>query len=173
MKNGGIPNVSLGEFGYEGTISLPAWREFLDGEEGVYSFDIGGDMVLDNPSILPEHIEAFNYAINNQNEILDTIVHALYENYSDMQSEYGYDEDEIKEFMPNVEDINDFKSLIGLSAVHIMNVFKEGFAYIGYEFSCIWDEEHGFGVMMHKDRIVKLGGADISILSWVAESDLE
>lgn len=45
-------------------------------------------------------------------------------------------------------------------------------AYVGYEFRCTWDEEHGMGVMTHKNRVVAIGGADVSILEWIAESDL-
>lgn len=37
----------------------------------------------------------------------------------------------------------------------------------------LWDIEHYFGVMMLYDRVVKLGGADTSFLTWIAEEDLE
>jgi hypothetical protein len=74
--------------------------------------------------------------------------------------------------MPDVNDVSQFKSLIGLSTVHLMNVSKDGTAYIGYEFGCSWDDEHGLGFMTHKDRVIKIGGADTSFLTWVAKEDL-
>lgn len=37
----------------------------------------------------------------------------------------------------------------------------------------LWDIEHYFGVMMLYDRVVKLGGADTSFLTSIAEEDLE
>lgn len=74
--------------------------------------------------------------------------------------------------MPDVENITQFKSLIGLSAVHLLHISKEGTAYVGYEFGCTWDDEHGLGVMTHKDRIIEIGGADTSFLTWIAEDDL-
>ena len=165
------PNVSLGEFGYEGTIELQSWNEFLTGLNGIYGLDIGGDMVEEKPTIAQEHIAAYNYAIENQDVIKNSILKELIKKYSGLQSEYSYDEDEAAVYMPDIEDVEDFKNLIGLSRIHIMNVFKEGIAYTGYEFSCTWDEEHGLGVMMYRNKVVAMGGADMSFLTWVAEKD--
>jgi hypothetical protein len=168
-----IPNLTLGEYGYEGTIELQAWKEFLTDSKEKFGLDIGGDMIEENPSITQAHIAAYQYAIENQNIIRDSIMKALMKEYPELQSSYGYDEDEAEKYMPDVKDEEDFKKLIGLSSLHIMNVFRDGVAYVGYEFNCTWDEEHGVGVMMHQNRIVAIGGADFSVLTWVAEKDLE
>lgn len=45
-------------------------------------------------------------------------------------------------------------------------------AYVGFSFWCTWDDEHGLGVMTHKNRVVKIGGVDTALLNWIAESDL-
>ena len=74
--------------------------------------------------------------------------------------------------MPDVENIEQFKDLIGLSQIHLLNVSKDNVAYVGYEFGCNWDDEHGLGFMTHKDRIIDFGGADTSFMAWVAEEDL-
>jgi hypothetical protein len=63
--------------------------------------------------------------------------------------------------------------LIGLSSVHVLSVAKDGIAYIGFEFGCTWDGEHGLGVMTHRDRVIEVGGADTSFLAWIAEQDAE
>ncbi len=52
-----------------------------------------------------------------------------------------------------------------------MDSDKEDFAYIGFELGCSWDEEHGVGVMMHKDRIVAIGQAETSFDSWITFKD--
>ena len=161
-----IPNIELGKYGYQGSIELNAWDDYLTDLDGVYDLDISVDMADNNPSITKEQIAAYNYAINNQNSIRDSIIKILMEKYPDMQSEYGYDEDEAEELMPDVTDADDVKDLIGLSIVHIMDVYKNGMAYTGYEFSCMWDGEHGFGVMMYQNNVIDMGGADISFLSW-------
>jgi hypothetical protein len=54
-----------------------------------------------------------------------------------------------------------------------MAVTRSNAAYVGLEFGCTWDEEHGVGVMTHQGRAVKIGGADTAFLAWVAEGDRE
>ena len=43
--------------------------------------------------------------------------------------------------------------------------------YLGFHFICSWDEDHDYGVMMHKERVVKMGGGDVAFLSWIAEEE--
>ncbi len=54
---------------------------------------------------------------------------------------------------------------MGLNQIHILSYAKDGVAYIGFEFGCNWDEEHGFGILMHKERIVEIGSAHLSFES--------
>lgn len=89
-----------------------------------------------------------------------------------MQELYGYSEEDAAILMPDVNDPFEFNLLIGLSTIHLLNVSKDGIAYVGYEFGCNWDDEHGLGVMTHKDRVIEIGGVDTAFLSWVAERDL-
>lgn len=43
--------------------------------------------------------------------------------------------------------------------------------YLGFGFSCTWEGEHGFGLMMHGTRCVEAGGGDTAILGWIADRD--
>jgi hypothetical protein len=179
-----IPNIKFIDNSLEGTIRLPIWKDFqsrqgaygsLDGNKnsnGEFQISIGGDMCMDNPTIMIEHVKAYEYLIEYSKEVCNLILKKLFMEYKNLQTDYGYDEEELKEIMPNVDNIEQFKELIGLSQIHLMNVNKDGIAYIGYEFGCTWDEEHGLGFMTHKDRIIDFGGADVSFLTWVAKADL-
>jgi hypothetical protein len=180
-----IPNIRLVDNRLEGTLSLPVWNKFqsrqgnygaLDTREssnGIFPISIGGDMVIDNPTITNDHINAYNYLTTHSEQVLDAILARLFADYKNLQADYGYDQDDAKEIMPDIENVDDFKKLIGLSQIHLMNVSKDGFAYVGYEFGCTWDDEHGLGFMTHKDRIIDFGGADTSFLTWVASGDLK
>ena len=55
--------------------------------------------------------------------------------------------------------------------LYILDVENDGMAYLGFHFICSWDEDHDYGVMMHKERVVKMGGGDVAFLSWIAEED--
>ena len=85
-----------------------------------------------------------------------------------MQPDYGYDEEEKEQYMPDVNSLEEFKNLIGLSFVHLIDEEKEGLGYVGFEFGCEWDPEHGLGVMTYKNEVVELGGADTAFLTWIA-----
>jgi hypothetical protein len=164
----------------EGTIKLNVWIGYQsrrgaynssDNEEqsdGTVNLNIGGD----NPEITIEHVNAYNYLTQHQDTIKDTILASLLVKYKDIQEQYGYDAEDAASIMPDVDHVSQFKSLIGLSTVHLLNVNKDETAYVGYQFGCTWDDEHGLGIMTHKDKIIQIGGADTSFLTWIAESDL-
>ncbi|MDA1478253.1 DUF6985 domain-containing protein [Bacillus changyiensis] len=83
----------------------------------------------------------------------------------------GFKWEERATYLPDVDSSDQLFDLIELCNIHIHDVSNDGMAYIGYEFTCAWEEEHGIGVMTHKNRIVAIDGADTSILSWIAEND--
>ncbi|GMK44218.1 hypothetical protein PghCCS26_13450 [Paenibacillus glycanilyticus] len=162
-----IPNLTLGEFGYEGNIPLSSWSE------RAVTLEIGGDMVEDNPKVTLEHVNGYNFTIEKQEYIKEIIMEAIFKEYLILRESYGFDVEEANEIMPEINTTYDLEQFIELSGVHILNVNYVEIAYIGYEFRCSWDEEHGLGVLTHKDRIVEVGGADTSVLTWKAEVDFE
>ena len=56
--------------------------------------------------------------------------------------------------------------------IHILDIQKNGLCYIGFQFDCKWDAEQGLGFMTHENRVVKMGGADCSFMSWIADEDI-
>jgi len=62
---------------------------------------------------------------------------------------------------------------MALQEINVHQIEKAGVPYVGYQFSCKWDEEHGLGVLMHGDRVVEIGGAETAFTLWIAERDLK
>ena len=73
--------------------------------------------------------------------------------------------------MPIVRDTADFSRLIDLRHIHVHPWSKDGIVYVGLQFGCTWDREHGFGVLMHRDRVVSVGSADVSFAWSPDEAD--
>jgi hypothetical protein len=48
----------------------------------------------------------------------------------------------------------DFKNYIGPASISIEEDIKDKVAYIKWHFQCLWDPEHGFEVITHKDRVI-------------------
>lgn len=167
-----------------GKIILPAWKDFnkarkendiSDDQESPDSITINiGSIITEGiPGITEEHINAYNFLVENQEPVKTAILTSLLSQYSALQEQYDYDAEDSAAIMPDISAADDFKSLIRLSEIHILDTSKEGMSYVGYQFLSTWDEEHGLGFMLHKDRVVETGGADTSFLEWIAERDLD
>lgn len=164
-----IPGIEQTNGIWRSKIILSSWNDFF-GKNLIIELNIGGDKTVNSLETI--HKEAYEYILNHQSELLENILLSLLSEYSNMQDEYGYDDDEIDKYMPSVNSINDFSKLMLPKRIYILDIEKDNLSYIGFSFSCSWDDEHGYGVMMHKNRVVKMGGEEIAFLSWVAEEDI-
>ena len=182
-------NINRHKFGsseiilIQGSIKLETWKGYqsrlgdynsidkIDKSDGSVKLEVGGDMVIEFPEIKIDHVNSYNFLLENQQLLRDNILSELINYYNFLKEEYNYSEEDL-ELMPDITHVNDFSNLIGLSTIHLLNVFKDDFAYVGYEFGCNWDEEHGLGILTYKDRIIEIGCADTSYLTWKAENDL-
>jgi hypothetical protein len=180
-----FPLLEWDDFFWSATITLPAWEGFQD-RLGPYASRRGrkasdgsarlsvrppGEEKQSPPSL--EQAAAYRYLIAHQQRIRDSILQAVFDEYPDYRASYieGYGLDESDGTLPLLDRPEQLKDLVGLSEVLVHPVVREGVAYVGYEFGCAWEEEHGLGAMLHQDRVVKVGHADVAILAWIAEGD--
>jgi Domain of unknown function (DUF6985) len=117
-------------------------------------------------------VRAFQFLLDHELAVRDAILQAIFDEYPAIQDSLGYGGEEAEK-MPDIDSLEQLRSLIGLSNVHVLTITREALAYVGFEFGCKWDPEHGLGVMTHADRVIEVGGADVSFLEWVAERDAE
>lgn len=169
------PDIIIGD-NYEGQITLPAWTGFQsrqgfygskDSNEisnGLVKVLINGRQVDYVKTTTQEQISALNFLYQNADKIRDEILNALFNELPEIKDIY-------EDMVPEIKSISDFKNVLGLSIIHVMDSDKDGFAYLGYELGCDWDDEHGIGIMMHKDRVVEIGQADTSFNSWITYKD--
>ena len=120
-----------------------------------------------------EQVAAYKYLKDHEQEVAKAALKAIFDKYPEFQGIYGddFDEDDAAAALPDLKSPQDLRKLIGLGIVHVLPVAKAGVAYVGFELGCTWDDEHGLGVMLHRDRVIKVGGADTSFLEWVAKGD--
>ena len=112
-------------------------------------------------------------ALETLDEAVAAAVAAIYSEYPSLQEQYGYDETERAQFMPDLDSLDGLYELIYLIGVMVHPIDRSGVPYVGFEFGCSWDTEHGAGVLMNGTRVVETGGADTAILLWIAERDRE
>jgi hypothetical protein len=187
-----FPPLTQGEYHWEGTIKLPAWAGFQS-RRGAYASrsserpsDGTVNMMIavndDRPAEhrpAPEQVAAFAYLLEHQVEIRDQILATLFPQYPEWRRDYAGDYDleendeELSKVLPVLKQPSELKNVIGLSTIHFSPVASAEAAYLGFEFGCPWEEEHGLGVLTHQGRIVTVGHADVCLLERVAENDLK
>src|SRR5262249_7517492 len=126
------------------------------------------DLVGDGPPAR-EQVAAYQYLKDHEAAITEAVVERIFEEYPELRRVFQLEFDDSS--LPEIHSQADLRNLIGLGTLHVLNVAKGGQAYIGFEFGCVWDEEHGAGVMTHKERVVEFGGADMAFLDWVGKKD--
>jgi hypothetical protein len=181
-----FPPLTWDGYFWTGEVTLPSWAGFQT-RRGPYA-SVSADKPSDGTARLtvtpldddartrptPEQAAAFQHLIANEAAVAAAVGQALVDYYPGEKEAYldDFDEGEAEE-LPDVTEPSGLRSLIGLSSVHVLAVARDGAAYIGFEFGCVWDGEHGAGVMTHRGRVVATGQADVSFLAWVARRDTE
>jgi hypothetical protein len=180
-----FPALEWDEFFWSATVTLPAWEGFQcrlgpyasrvgrKASDGTVRLSVSTPFGQKQTPPSPEQAAAYRDLVARQRAIRGSILQAIFHEYPDYRASYiaDYDLDESDETVPVLDRPEQLKDLIGLSGVLIHPVIREGVAYVGYEFGCVWEEEHGLGAMVHQDRVVTVGHADVAILEWIADRD--
>lgn len=123
----------------------------------------------DPPPHTPAMLAAGSRVVADAEVIQRAILEAVHAAYPTYQEWYRDDPEQLARHAPDVAGMADFTALIGLGSIHIHRTERDGLAYVGYLFSCSWDDEHGLGVLTHGSSVVSVGGADTSFLWWIAD----
>jgi hypothetical protein len=168
------------DYFWKATVRLPDWRGFQSrrgpyaSQDSESSSDGTIEIVFaptgrDDSPLKDDEIEFVRWAVRNSSEMQRSLLNGLFAAYPSLQEQYdGFVE---PEEMPSIRTVDDLRLLIGLHSVTVHQIEKDGVPYVGFEFGCTWDVEHGLGVLMHGTRVVEIGGADTAILLWIAEDD--
>jgi hypothetical protein len=122
-----------------------------------------------------EQTAAIEFLLSRESQLSSTLVETIFRAYPRIREEYleCTEDDDVEELIPEMETADSLKGLIGLANVHILPVARDGLAYVGFEFGCMWEEEGGLGVMTHGDRVVAMGQSESSFELAPAEQDRE
>ncbi|MCL8014223.1 hypothetical protein [Streptomyces sp. AS02] len=101
------------------------------------------------------------WAVDNLPALLDALRPAVRAHCAVLRTEDEEPDGEV----PTAQD------LVGISALYVHPIARDGIPYVGVEFDCPLDEEHGLGVLLHGTRVVDVGGADTALLLWIARRD--
>ena len=106
-------------------------------------------------------INAINYFYYNQQKVLNKLCDSVIKHYSKLMEMYDVTDYDAELGFPELKSINEVKKIIGIGNIHVFYNQKDNLSYLGFECGCPWDEEHGLGIIMHTDRVIDVGTADI------------
>ena len=170
----------LDEYFWTAKARLPAWAGYQSryGAYGSVSSEHPSDGSVtvtfapegrDTSPLTDAELDQVRWLLDHEGQIASAILKGLLAEYPKLQEDY--DDEDRAQYMPDVASADDFRALIGRYNVNVHPLVKDGVPYLGYEFGCTWEEEHGLGVLMHGTRVVEIGGADTAILLWIARRD--
>lgn len=124
----------------------------------------------DDRELGENEISLVKWVVDHEKDIHDAVLGLLFKLYPSIKAAYLEDFGiEANEFLPDISEQGDIKSVVGVVSINVHQVSKHGIPYIGVELGCNWDEEHGAGVLLHGSTPLEVGGADTAILLWIAE----
>lgn len=142
-------DLLLREDGWFANICLKEWEGYF-GQDDEYS------LVIHTQSE-KQAWTCCEQLLKQQYQLLDVIMTALIDRYPLMQLEYGHLMSENAPEMPNILDKNDFAELMYPQKI-VMDVEKNT---IAAAFSCTWDSEEGFGVIVQGEKVLRMGTANL------------
>jgi hypothetical protein len=168
-----IPNLQIRESKYnkktfyDGSVfvELPYWLGYRGNYEctevikdGRFCLGIENSMEAgDGFSTNQGQVNAYFYLLENHEALKAQIIQSLKDTLPNLLlNEYSsYDTTNF----PKVSDLTpefDFRDFIGPSSIYIEKDVKDNIAYISWNFYCLWDTEHGFDIITHKERIIEI-----------------
>jgi hypothetical protein len=161
-------------------ISLPAWKLHLApsarGRVQVIFSPEGDDERKRFPSEL--QLSTVSYLEREQRVVLANVSQALRKYYDAARPrferyarELPHLFDDFAAQMPAAPNAKEFAKRHTLQTIYVQPIVAARHAYVGFSFGASWEIEHGVGVLVHRGRVVEVGGADTAFLMWIAERD--
>lgn len=144
----------------EGNDKFASWQNFQIGNENSSTESIRVVVNLeDSRDELPSvaQMNAYKFLKENEVNITQKVIEELFLDYPQIRAVYEGIE---PEYLPEIDQPEDFHRLIKLINVYINSESMDEFSYVGFEFDCLWDIEHGLGVMVHKDKYIGCNDAE-------------
>lgn len=180
-----FPPLKWDTYSWTGEITLPSWAGFQSRGGGYGSVSAQGPSTgtvvirVESPGDsqqppTPAQWAAVRHLLEHEAGVALAVAQALFEYYPTARAKFlKANGTAAASGVPTIRRTDDLRSLMGLNSVHVLRVVHENIAYLGFEFGCNWEEEHGAGVMTHGDRVVAIGHATVSFDYWTAREDAE
>ncbi|TXT35661.1 MAG: hypothetical protein FD138_1257 [Planctomycetota bacterium] len=156
----------------QGMVEWSFWSDFENECEPSQKREPGQIVISirleEDNDISPAQDQAIRYLFDNpavfEQKLIETIFDYYKHNVEGGIDIYSDSEEEriawIQAHVPVIEAKEELQRLIRHSAIFVHKNDKDGIAFVGFAFDCSWDDEHGAGVLMHRDSVLAVGHDD-------------
>ena len=159
MKNSSINNISLrwDDFQWIGDFEFPPFTN------DIIEINVGAE---DEEVCEPheEQIKALTALLHDSKVIYQEVLNSIFKYYIRIRPQYEAAGQDCIENMPVLENSSQLESMITLNHITISWPYEKADAQIGLSYSCIWDVEHGLGLVLTSNKITDVGSADCAII---------
>ena len=141
---------------WEFNLELEVFNQFKFNKKSISTKFTIRDYQTDEYEPSNEQLESIDYLIENQKSLCESIVNQIWIEWPELNEKYefqGWEDFPIKSK-------GDLINYIRIDEVFIKPCHKDGISYVGLLGNCYWDEEHGIGFVLHRNRVVVSGGAE-------------
>ncbi|MEQ1666544.1 MAG: hypothetical protein ABL927_14360, partial [Bdellovibrionales bacterium] len=91
----------------------------------------------------------------NESQLGKTVIDFIFNEYNKLREYYKEADD--SDFMPKLDNSYELTKLIELTQIFVLSNSNLDISFIGFYFACGWDDEHGIGILTHKDTVLQFG----------------
>lgn len=169
-----FPRMKVDRYEWKGQDVLPTWADsFRSRRRGKVEVEVRVPTEWTAPR--PAQAAAYRYLKQNEAKVTDAILRFLFGKYPALRKHYRAEVDEGSRrgsfWMPKVSTPGEIKRLVTPSVLMVLADAKAGVAYIGVVLTGSFVDEHGLGIVLHKDRVVDFGDADTATESTAIKKD--
>lgn len=114
-------------------------------------------------------VATLEYVASHQAELQKAVTKAIKKEYQKaLADKEAFDPQFVDEILPPVANDQQLLGLVTPVSINVFETAKDSYHFVGFEFECTWDEEHGIGVVTHKLKVVAHGNASTALTEWVA-----
>ena len=119
---------------------------------------VAGEEDAEGPS--SEQVKAFQWFLDDEEGACEKIVDGIFRYYLRLREQdrrWFEDQD-----CPEITAPDELRDLMEFEALQVRSDHHRKTGLLAFTFHCRWDDEHGLAVVMHKDVILEIGGADLA-----------
>src|SRR6266576_5789972 len=177
---GAVRLCSWTGFAKEQELTPDGWSSGEPEPDGVLKLSIQPVNTAAASQPTEQQARAFQHLLDNEKAVLDAVLRGIFESYGPWRQSHfaaqisrdggktyqtagAFPELYRPEDMPEISAPAGLICLIRPNTVHILESSRGGFAEVGFQFSCKWDEEHGLGVLTNKGVVLQVGDCTASL----------